>query len=88
VARESEGSYRCERRLDHDRADRQEPNLVFCLTVHQILTLEAMDRSRPIGKTATWKVPAGARLMAGQVRDRIASRIGRGRRLLDKAGDP
>jgi hypothetical protein len=55
MARKAKGDYRDERRLDHDRADRQEPNLVFCLTVHQILTLEAMDRSRPIG--APWNSP-------------------------------
>jgi hypothetical protein len=48
VARESEGSYRYERRLDHDRADRQEPNLVFCLTVHEIPTLKAIDGSRVV----------------------------------------
>jgi hypothetical protein len=50
VARENEGGYRDEWRLDHDRADRQEPNLVSRLTVHEIPTLEAMDRSHPLEK--------------------------------------
>ena len=47
MASKSEGGYRDERRLDHDRADRQQPNLVFCLIVHEIPTRQAPDRSRP-----------------------------------------
>jgi hypothetical protein len=34
VTRESEGSYRDEWRLDHDRADRQKPDLALCLSIH------------------------------------------------------
>jgi hypothetical protein len=45
VARKGDCGYRDEWRLEQDRGDRQEPNLVFCLTVHEIPTLEAMDRS-------------------------------------------
>jgi hypothetical protein len=45
VACKGDCGYRDEWRLEQDRGDRQEPNLVFCLTVHEIPTLEAMDRS-------------------------------------------
>jgi hypothetical protein len=35
MASKSEGGYRDEWRLDHDRADRQQPDLVSCLFVHE-----------------------------------------------------
>jgi hypothetical protein len=62
VARKCERGDRDEWRFKHDRANRQDPNLMFCLTVHHILALEAMDRSRPIGKTAPWNSPAIPRI--------------------------
>jgi len=62
VARKCERGDRDEWRFKHDRANRQDPNLMFCLTVHHILALEAMDRSRPIGKTAPWNSPAMPRI--------------------------
>jgi hypothetical protein len=43
MTRIGESGYRDEWRLDHDLADRQEPNLVLCLSVHEIPTLEAMN---------------------------------------------
>jgi hypothetical protein len=62
---EGERGDRKEWRLKYDRAERQHPDFMFCLTVHGIPTLQAMDRSRPIGKTAPWNAPASSGLFAG-----------------------
>ena len=46
MGRDSHGGDRDEWRLKDDCADRQDPNLVFCLTVHFIPTPKQRDRSR------------------------------------------
>jgi hypothetical protein len=43
VAPKSQGGERDEGHLDDHRADRQDPDYMFCLTVHEIPTLEALD---------------------------------------------
>jgi hypothetical protein len=63
VGRPSERGYREERRLDHDGADRQDPNLVFCLPIHEIPTPETVDRSRVLEKrSAALAAPRLARV--------------------------